>query len=242
MCVRNSPNKASRRTSSKRTKEYAVTKPFTLWLAAITCILLAVAAPVQAQNPLLEGKDYVRIEPPLATSNPNKIEVVEYFSYACPHCSELNPYLHKWESQLSADVVFSRVPVNFNPFYLLMARLYYSLEEIGELKRLDSAVFSAIHEKGVKLIDDQSILEWVTSQGVDAKKFSSAYHSFAVANKVRQAEQQAKDSKLQGVPALVVDGRYRVVGKNIKSTAELLLITDKLIDMARQERKSKAKK
>ena len=219
-----------------------MTKPFMLWLAAVACSLLAVTAPAQAQNALVEGKDYVKIEPPMATSNANKIEVVEYFSYACPHCNELNPYIHKWEGKLPADVVFSRVPVNFNPFYLLMARLYYSLEEIGELKRLDSAVFSAIHEKGVKLIDDQSILEWVTSQGVDAKKFSTAYNSFAVANKVRQADQLARDSKLQGVPALVVDGRYRVVGKNMKSIADLLVITDKLVDKVRQERKSKTKK
>ena len=228
--------------SSRRIKEKTVTKLMSNWLAAIACSLLAFTMPAHAQTALVEGRDYVTIEPALPSENPNKIEVVEYFSYACPHCYELNTHITKWESKLPADVVFTRVPVNFNPFYLLMARLYYSLEEIGELKRLDSAVFSAIHEKGVKLIDDQSILEWVTSQGVDAKKFSSAYHSFAVANKVRQAEQQAKDSKLQGVPALVVDGRYRVVGKNIKSTAELLLITDKLIDMARQERKSKAKK
>ena len=211
-----------------------------IWLAVLLAGLCLTTLTTQAAP--VAGRDYRVIQPAQSTDDPGRIEVVEVFSYACPHCNELNPYIHKWEGKLPADVVFSRVPVNFNPFYLLMARLYYSLEEIGELKRLDSAVFSAIHEKGVKLIDDQSILEWVTSQGVDAKKFSTAYNSFAVANKVRQADQLARDSKLQGVPALVVDGRYRVVGKNMKSIADLLVITDKLVDKVRQERKSKTKK
>ena len=193
-----------------------------IWLAVLLAGLCLTTLTTQAAP--VAGRDYRVIQPAQSTDDPGRIEVVEVFSYACPHCNELNPYIHKWEGKLPADVVFSRVPVNFNPFYLLMARLYYSLEEIGELKRLDSAVFSAIHEKGVKLIDDQSILEWVTSQGVDAKKFSTAYNSFAVANKVRQADQLARDSKLQGVPALVVDGRYRVVGKNMKSIADLLVI------------------
>ena len=227
--------------SSKRIKEKTVTKLMSHWLAAIACSLLAFAMPAYAQTPLVEDRDYVTIEPAQPTQNANKIEVVEYFSYACPHCNELNTHIIKWESKLPADVVFTRVPVNFNPFYLLMARLYYTLEAIGELKRLDSAVFSAIHEKGVKLIDDQSILEWATSQGVDAKKFSTAYNSFGVASKVRAADQLARDSKLQGVPALIVDGRYRVVGKEMKSIGDLLVLTDKVVDKVRKERKAKKK-
>ena len=227
--------------SSKRIKEKTVTKLMSHWLAAIACSLLAFTMPAHAQTALVEGRDYVTIEPAQPSENPNKIEVVEYFSYACPHCYELNTHITKWESKLPADVVFTRVPVNFNPFYLLMARLYYTLEAIGELKRLDSAVFSAIHEKGVKLIDDQSILEWAVSQGVDAKKFSTAYNSFGVASQVRHADQLAKESKLQGVPALVVDGRYRVVGKEIKSIGDLLVLTDKVTDKVRKERKTKKK-
>ena len=227
--------------SSRRIKEKTVTKLMSNWLAAIACSLLAFTMPAHAQTALVEGRDYVTIEPALPSENPNKIEVVEYFSYACPHCYELNTHITKWESKLPADVVFTRVPVNFNPFYLLMARLYYTLEAIGELKRLDSAVFSAIHEKGVKLIDDQSILEWATSQGVDAKKFSTAYNSFGVASQVRRADQLAKESKLQGVPALIVDGRYRVVGKEMKSIGDLLVLTDKVVDKVRKERKAKKK-
>ena len=108
-------------------------------------------------------------------------------------------------------------------------------------QRLDSAVFNAIHEKGLKLIDDKSILEWATAQGLDAKKFSDAYSSFGVVSKVKRADQMAQASKIRGVPALVVDGRYLVTGQEIKSHADQLALTDKVIDKTRSERNLKKK-
>ena len=151
-------------------------KHFGGWLAALTVGFFVVAAPAQAQ--LVAGRDYTVIEPAQPTDTPSAIEVVEFFSYACPHCSDLNPMIHQWAAKLPSDVVFKRVPVSFNPFYELMARLFYSLETTGDLARLDDPLFNAIHVKGLKLINEKSITEWVTSQGVDALKFGDAWKSF----------------------------------------------------------------
>ena len=215
-------------------------KYLTGWLAAASLALLSLALPAHAQ--LTVGTDYVVIDPAQTTDNPAKIEVTEYFSYACPHCSDLDPLVSQWSAKLPADVAFKRVPVSFNsPFYELMARLYYALDAVGDLPRLHSAVFDAVHHQGVKLIDDQSILEWVTSQGVDAKKFSDAYSSFGVSSKIKRADQLSRLAKIRGVPALVVDGRYLVVGQNIRAHSELLTLTDRVIDKARQERNAKKK-
>ena len=128
-----------------------------------------------------------------------------------------------------------------NPYYQNLAKLYYALEAIGELQKLDSSIFHAIHEKGLKLIDDKSILEWVTAQGVDAKKFSDAYNSFGVVSKTKRADQMVQTSKIRGVPSLVVDGRYLVTTQNIKTHADLLALTDKVIDKARSERNQNKK-
>ena len=209
------------------------------WLAVLTLALFGLASPAQAQQ-LATGRDYNVIEPAMVTDEPAKIEVLEFFSYGCPHCNDLNPLLVKWAAKQPADVAFRRVPVGFgNPYYQLMARLYYSLEALGELKRLDEAAFNAIHVKGLKLIDEKSIAEWVTAQGVDAKKFSDAFNSFGVVSKAKRGDQLAQSAKIRGVPALVVDGRYLVVGQNIKSHADLLALTDKVIDKARADRKTK---
>jgi len=209
-------------------------------LAVVSFALTVLASPAQAQ--LAVGRDYVVIEPAQLTDNPAKIEVIEFFSYACPHCNDLSPHINQWAAKLPSDVVFKRVPVGFNnPFYQLMARLYYTLEAIGELGRLDGAVFNAIHEKGLKLVDDKSIAEWVVSQGVDAKKFSDAFNAFGVISKTKRADQIAQASHISGVPALVVDGRYLVTGKEVKSHADLLALADKVIDKRRAERNSKKK-
>ena len=200
--------------------------------------LLALALPAQAQ--LAAGVDFAEIKPALQVDNPARIEVVEFFSYACPHCSDLNPLVKKWAAKLPADVAFKRVPVSFNsPFYQLMAKLFYTLDAIGEMERLDAAAFDAIHVKGLKLIDEKSVQEWAVSQGVDAKKFSDAFKSFSTNSNVKRADQLSRAAKIPGVPALVVDGRYLVVGKNVKNHDELLALTEKVIDKARTERAAK---
>ena len=200
--------------------------------------LLALALPAQAQ--LAAGVDFAEIKPALQVDNPARIEVVEFFSYACPHCSDLNPLVRKWAAKLPADVAFKRVPVSFNsPFYQLMAKLFYTLDAIGEMERLDAAAFDAIHVKGLKLIDEKSVQEWAVSQGVDAKKFSDAFKSFSTDSNVKRADQLSRAAKIPGVPALVVDGRYLVVGKNVKNHDERLALTEKVIDKVRGERTAK---
>ena len=212
------------------------------WLAAIALLLLS-GLPAQAQTPPAAARDYSIIEPAMNTENPAKIEVVEFFSYGCPHCADLHPYAAKWAAKLPSDVVLKRVPVGFgNPYYQNLARLHYALEAIGELARLDDAVFQAIHQKGLKLIDDKSILDWVSQQGVEAKKFSDAYSSFGVVSKAKRADQLAQAAKIRGVPALIVDGRYLMLNDNIRSHAELLSNTDKVIEKTRAERNLKQKK
>ena len=200
--------------------------------------LLALALPAQAQ--LAAGVDFAEIKPPLQVDNPAKIEVVEFFSYACPHCNDLNPIVKKWAAKLPADVAFKRIPVSFNsPFYQLMAKLFYTLESLGEIEKLDAAAFDAIHVKGLKLIDEKSVQEWAVSQGVDAKKFSDAFKSFSVDSNVKRADQLSRSAKIPGVTALVVDGRFLIVGKNVKNHDELLALTEKVIDKVRGERTAK---
>lgn len=211
---------------------------FSGWFLAITLATLAVVAPVRAE--LVVGRDYLPIVPAQMTDNPAKIEVIEFFSYGCPHCNEFHPTVSRWSASLPADVTFKRVPVSFGrPQWASLARLYYALETTGDLSRLDGAVFDALHKTGSKLYDDKSITEWVAAQGVDAKKFSDAYNSFGVVSKARRADQMSQAYKIQGVPAMAVDGKYLVTGKEIKSVAELPMLTDQVIGMARSERKKK---
>lgn len=212
-------------------------KQITGWLAALSVALFALTLPASAQT---AGREYVAIVPAQASDNPAKIEVVEFFSYGCPHCSDFHPTVSKWSAKLPADVVFKRVPVSFGRAqWASLSKLYYALEATGDLARVDGAVFQALHEKGLKLYDDKSIAEWVGAQGVDARKFADAYNSFGVVSKVKRADQLAQASKIQGVPALAVDGKYLMINDGIKDYAELVARTDKVIDKVRGERNKK---
>lgn len=194
---------------------------------------MAQAADLQA------GKDYTLINPPLSTPK-DKIEVVEYFSYACSHCNDFNPYVTRWEANLPKDVSFRRVHVTFNraPFARL-ARINYALELTGELKKYDTAVFNALHVQRMNFNSDEAVMDWAKKVGMDTKKFGEAFNSFGIQNKIQRGDQEASAAGVQGTPALVVAGRYLVKNEAAASYADLLRLADALVAMARQERKGK---
>lgn len=183
---------------------------------------------------LKSGTDYEPIQPPLPSNVPGKIEVIEFFSFGCPACNMLQPIINRWEEKLPEDVVLTRVPVGLsNPTWQLYARTFYTLESLGELDRLDDALFRAIHEQKLGLTDERKLTEWVKTQGVDAAKFSAAFRSFTVNTKVARADQLVKQYKVFQVPTVTVAGRYVVVGANARSYDDWLKIADQLIVKAK---------
>jgi thiol:disulfide interchange protein DsbA len=195
---------------------------------------LTVAMPALAQT---AGKDYTPITPAQPTDDAAKIEVLEFFSYGCPHCSDFHPLISAWVAKQPGDVVFKRVPVSFGrAAWANAAKLYYTLEATGDLAKLDGDVFKAIHNDRTNLFDEKAILEWVTKKGVDPKKFSETFNSFGVMSKVKRGDQLAQSYKISGVPAVAVDGKYLVGGQ---SFGEVLGTADKLIAKARSEKPGK---
>ena len=192
---------------------------------------LAFSAGAVAQS---VGKDYTLIEPAQPTDTPAKIEVLEFFSYGCPHCNEFSGLVSAWAAKLPGDVVFKKVPVSFKrPAWANVGRLYYALEVTGDVNRLDAEVFKAIHNDRVSLFDERTMKEWVAKKGVDPKKFDDAFASFGVMSKMKRAEAMTDAYKIQGVPAITIDGKYLVGGKDFNDT---LAIADKLIAKARAEK------
>lgn len=199
-----------------------------------TAAAFAIAAPALAQT---AGKDYFPINPVQPTENPAKVEVLEFFSYGCPHCAELHPLLSPWVAKQAPDVVVKKVPITFGrAAWANIAKLYYTLEITGDLARLDGEVFKAIHGQRVNLFEERGVMDWVAKNGVDQKKFAEAFNSFGINSKVRRGDQLAQAYKIQGVPALAVDGKYLVGGQNFD---EMLGNADKLIVKARGEKAGK---
>lgn len=209
---------------------------------AVLC--LAAAAPgggAPASSQPTEGQDYRLLTPPRPTGSPGKIEVLEFFSYGCPHCAKFSPLVGAWAAALPKDVVFKRVPVGYGrPAWVNLSRAYYSLEATGDLAKLDAALFRAIHDEHENLFDEQSLADWVGKHGGDAARFANAYVSFGVNNQTVQADQMAEDYAIEAVPTLVVNGRYAVVSPaqaedEQQTFKELLSLTARVIAMARAD-------
>ena len=196
---------------------------------------LAFAAVAPAQE-LQEGKQYVRLKNPAPTEAGKKIEVIEFFSYGCPHCADLEPEMQKWLPTLPADVQFRRVPVMFQDRWVVLAKVFYTLDALGEEHRLSPEVFAAIHKSNANLASEKTFFDWAAGKGLDRKKVEDMYNSFAIAGKINKAKAEAQQYNVQSVPMVVVDGKFMTATDKVGTHAALPSAINALVVKARAER------
>jgi protein dithiol oxidoreductase (disulfide-forming) len=185
---------------------------------------------------LVEGRDWRPISPPQPAAKAGKIEVIEFFSYGCPHCADLLPFIKPWAAGLPEDVTFTQVPVTFGrAAWENLARMHFALEYSGDLDRLDQAIFSALHQERMRLFNEKDIFSWVESKDVDMENFKSLFNSFAVETQIKRSATLVERYRVDAVPMITIDGRYVVVGSEAKGFPDLLAIADDLILMARNQ-------
>jgi thiol:disulfide interchange protein DsbA len=201
------------------------------------------AAPAKAAAiELVEGREWAPISPPQPGDTPGKIEVLEFFSYGCPHCRDFNPLIERWATKLPKDVSLQRVPITFGrAAWANLSRLFYALEAGGQLARLDQTVFDALHVHKTDLFTEQAVLKWIAGKGVNANTFRDTMNSFAVETRLARAEALARNYKVNSVPMLTVDGRFTVISAGAKTYQDRLRIADALIERARQSKRGSRK-
>ena len=185
---------------------------------------------------LVEGKEYVRLRNPQPVETGKKIEVIEFFSYGCPHCSDLEPILQAWMQKLPPDVQFRRVPVMFQQRWEALAKIYYTLDAMGDETRLSPEVFKAVHVNGVPLYQDKAFFDWAASHGLDRTRVAEVYGSFAVSSKFNRAKALAQAYNIQSVPTIIVDGKYLTASDRVGTHAAMPPVLDALVAKARAER------
>lgn len=209
-------------------------RDFTRSLSAVALASGALGA--RAQGGPVEGRDFAKLDKPVAVS-PGKVEVVEFFGYWCPHCNAFEPSLEAWARQQSpANLLLRRVPVAFSPTQEPLQRLYFAIEALGLTDSLHRKVFTAIHV-GRQLppaAQDSDIAAFLKAQGADVAKVMDTMKGFAVATKVRQARPLADAYGLDSVPTLGVQGRWRTSPSMAGSHERVLAVVDALVAQARK--------
>ena len=205
--------------------------------ALLTGLLFAATASTGAwaQGAAVEGRQYARINPqPVETGK--KIEVIEFFSYGCPHCAEFEPFLMEWVKAQPADVAFRRIPVMFQPRWVELAKVFYTLEAMGEDGKLSPEVFSAIHSKGVALWEPAKFYDWAATKGLDRKKVEDIYNSFTMSGRINRAKQLAQSYNVQEVPLIFIDGKFVTSPAKAGTHAATPVVMTELVAKARAER------
>jgi len=200
--------------------------------------LLPLAARAQQRGPA-EGTDFKLVQPPQPVESGNKIEVLEFFQYSCPHCFAFVPELDVWRKKLPADVEYKRVHINWDNSTLNHTKLYYSLEQLGRLNDVHEKVFTAIHVNKKRLLDPEEIAALMAANGIDRKQWTDVFNSFSTATKANKAMQTWRAYKIDGTPTLGCDGRFITSPSMVGSRTGSLSVMDFLIQRARTERSAK---
>ncbi|MHB9117079.1 MAG: thiol:disulfide interchange protein DsbA/DsbL [Burkholderiales bacterium] len=206
---------------------------------AVFCFALFTLFSTGALAEPAQGKEYSLLAMPQDTNTGKKIEVVEFFYYGCPHCFDAEPSINAWLKKMPKDVEFRRIPGVFQDAWLPLTRLFYALDAMNLEGKLHSAVFNAIHVQKIDLSNEKTMADWIAKQGVNRQKFLDVYRSFAVQNKAQRATQLTSEYGIQGVPSIVVDGKYLTSGSMAGNFDDMFLTVDYLVAKARKERLSK---
>lgn len=211
-------------------------RQFSTTLLGACAAALALPNAATAQGGPVEGRHYVRLNQPVPVgAPPGQFEVIEFFWYGCPHCAAFEPALESWAKQLPADVAFRRVPVAFRAEpYAAHQRLFYALDSLGLVPTLQRQVFYAIHVERQRLDNPGEITAFATKNAIDPAKLMEAYNSFSTQTRLKQANQLVDGYKIDGVPALGIQGRFYTSGPLAGDNDRMLVVADFLLQRLRK--------
>jgi len=192
---------------------------------------LSPIASAQAQaSKFQQGVNYKPLVPAQPTSvSPGQVEAVEVFWYGCPHCFALDPSVESWRKSGKAPYVqFTRVPAMWNDMLKTHARLFYTVEALGKLEELHPVIFREINVSRNLLDTTDKIVAFLGKYGVSADDYKKAANSFAVESKLRRAEELNRRYRVQGVPMVVINGKYTADVGSAGGNQQLLQLIDEL--------------
>jgi thiol:disulfide interchange protein DsbA len=180
------------------------------------------------------GIDYIVLDKPVKTTTGNKVEVRELFWYLCSHCYRLEPLVKKWLKNKPSNVEFIRQPAVFSKRWASGAIFYYVLEELNLVEKFHEVLFDAIHAQGKQFNSKNSFVNWVASFGIKKAKVEAAFDSFNVKIKLNKSKINTAQYKSDGVPVIIVNGKYLVDATHAGSHEEMLKVVDFLIQKESQ--------
>ena len=204
-----------------------------LSLALMLLLCAGFAAARQNTAGIVHADIDYRVIPPQPADPRGPIEVIDFFWYGCPHCHRLQPALEHWIGTRPADVAVRRIPAILRESWAPHARIYYTLEALGEVERLHQQVYHDYHVEALPMSRPEVMSDWAERHGIARARWDAAYLSPEVTRKVEQAERLTRAYGITGTPSLVVNGRYLTSGNMAGTLDGLIRILDGLVARVR---------
>ena len=203
----------------------------------ILYLLFFLAFPVTgfSQELYQEGKHYTVLGTVQPVETGDKVEVREMFWYGCPHCFRLEDRLESWVENMPEGSGFVRMPAIFSDVWEQHAKLYYTLQAMGEVDNLHRKVFDAIHVENESIVADEEIINFAVKHGLEKSLVEQTLSSFSVMSKINAAKVNVRKYQVTGVPAIVVAGKYLTDVSSAGSEQNLFLVVEYLINKAKSE-------
>ena len=198
--------------------------------ATSTALLVATAVPVS----LHAAGGYELVDPPQNTATADKVEVLEFFWLGCPHCYAFEPSIEGWAEDMPENVVLRREAPPLNRSWENHSRGFYAAQVLGHENEFVTAMFEAIHEERKPMRDPDDIADLAATLGMDRDKFLATMKSFTVETKMSQANQLARGSGITGVPAIVVNGKYRTGAQLAGGNAGIIDVIEETVAMEKK--------
>ena len=176
------------------------------------------------------GQDYEVINNSPSPPLNGAINVTEFFNFGCPWCYRLEPALNQWVQQQGHKIRFKKIPVIFNKDWSYYARAYYIAEALSLNSTLDKALFKAILDDKKHLNSQQSMIDFLTQQGVERTTAESAFsHSPSIELHMTEAQRLMIAYRVSAVPAIIVNHTFKTDLQMAKTEARLFEILDYLL-------------
>ncbi|MBP6344619.1 thiol:disulfide interchange protein DsbA/DsbL [Neisseriaceae bacterium CLB008] len=187
-----------------------------------------------AQAAIVEGRDYEVLKAPIAQSNKTKVEVLEFFSYTCIHCRNLEPHFVKYTQKAPSDVTFRQVHIVWGDNMLPWAKLAAAVNMSKANTTVGPAIFNTVFNEKRNLANPKVMKEWLDKQTTPAGKLvAKNFNSFAAANEAKAMQKMTMDYKIDSTPRLIVGGKYQVIMRDVNTAMN---VVDELVQKVRQER------
>jgi thiol:disulfide interchange protein DsbA len=184
----------------------------------------------------LEGKHFTVLGDARTPNTSGKVDVLEFFSYACSACNAFEPVLEQWLARLPSDVAFGRVPVPFLANHENLQRTFFALQSLGALGKVHPKLFEAIHLQKLRLQKPDEIAKIVAKAGEDPVKFLSVFNAFSMGASLGRAKAATSEYRVTSVPTLVVAGRYSTSPSMAGGPREALAVVEYLLSKVRAAR------